>query len=369
MKLGICCNFTHPSQGGSEIVCKAIAESMANTYGMDVTTLGHNVQRDFTHNEVKYKKCLKGNAFLEQINEFDHLFIYSDSFWGFETILDHLDFMRPTLSIALLGMYAMHDNSLMFEIFKDNRKHFKVITHSNSYQDYRKCFKNKIPVTVIPNGVDLKEFESTNEVDVREKYSIDTEKVILNVSNYFYGKGQEYLSDVGRELLKIRENDFTIVQLSNTVKYPHDKKFFNNTKRHFEAFPNLRHRLLRDLPREDVLSFFKQSDVTVLTSLKEVSPLVLLESMAAETPWVSMDVGNASELWGGIAVPNNNYDQKGYKVFSRPFSSSLASMLNVYLGGEDYLEAGKKGKSLIEKIYNWDKICEQYYNIFIDERG
>ena len=139
MKLGICCNFTHPSCGGSEVVCKAIAEQMANRYCMDVTTFGYNVQKDFTHNEVKYKKCLKGNFFLQQIQDFDHIFIYSDSFWGFQTILDGIDFIRPTLSVALLGMYAMHDSPLMFEVFKQNHKCFRVITHSNGYQDYRKC--------------------------------------------------------------------------------------------------------------------------------------------------------------------------------------------------------------------------------------
>jgi len=362
MKLGICCNFTHPSVGGSEIVCKAIAESMANTYGMDVTTFGCNVQKDFVHNEVKYTKCLKGNTFLNQIQNLDHLFIYSDSFWGFEAILDNLDFIRPTLSIALLGMYAMHEDDRLFSIFQDNIKHFKVITHSNGYQDYKKCFDNKIPVTVIPNGVDLKEFNTPDKINIREKYEIDTEKVILNVSNYFYGKGQEYLAPVCSFLQDMREGDFTLVQLSNTVKYPHDKTFLQRAKKQF-INTNIKHKFLRDIPREDVIMFFKQSDVTVLTSLKEVSPIVLLESMASETPWVSMNVGNAQDLGGGISIPYNNHDQKGYKIITPVIARSLASMINVYLEREDCSD-GRNGRDLVELIYNWDKICEQYYNIF-----
>lgn len=365
MKLGICCNFTYPSCGGSEIVCKAIAESMANTYAMDVTTLGYNVGGDFVHNGVVYKKCLKGNAFLNQINDFDHLFIYSDSFWGFETILNNLDFMKPSLSIALLGMYAMHDNPLLFSIFCDERKQFKVITHSDSYQDYKKCFNNKIPVTVIPNGIDQKEFISASS-GFKQKYGINTKHMILNVSNYFYGKGQEHLALIGRGLSEITDDDFTIVQLSNEVKYPHEKTFLNRTKKLFEK-ENFKYKFLRNLPRKDVLGAFEDSSVTVLPSLKEVAPIVLLESMAAGTPWVAMNVGNTKELTGGKIVKVGYHDAKGYKLFPKLAAWKFAASIKGYLDDTDWAERdGQLGKLMIEKIYNWDTICKQYYNIFID---
>lgn len=364
MKLGICCNFTFPSVGGSEIVCKAIAEQMANTYGMDVTTFGHNVQKDFTHNKVKYTKCLKGNRFLEQINELDHLFIYSDSFWGFQTILDGLDSIRPTLSIALLGMYLMRDNPYLFNIFREERKHFKVITHSNSYQDYKKCFEEKIPVTVIPNGVDVGEFSGIS-VSFREKYGIDTDNMILNVSNYFYGKGQEHLISIGN-ILSMKRDDFTIVQLSNTVKYPYDKIFYKRTKDECDRRADFKYKFLRDIPREDVISAFIEADVSVLPSLKEVAPLVLLESQAAGTPWVSMDVGNADELWGGTSITNLDFDAKGYKIMTNEAVSQFAKNINMYLSdSRSYEEDTDVGIKQAYQIYNWDKVCEQYYNIFI----
>ena len=353
--------------GGSEIVCKAIAERMANTYGMDVTTFGHNVQNNLTHNNVKYQKCLKGQAFLNQIKDLDHLFIYSDSFWGFETILNNVDSIKPSLSIALLGMYAMREKKQLFNIFREKKSKFKVITHSSQYGDYQECFKAKIPVNIIPNGVDLNEFKTAERINVRAKYNIETSNVILNVSNYFYGKGQEHLAAICQYLREIRgESDFTLVQLSNTVKYPHDKTFLNRTKKMFEHTQDIKYKILRDIPREDVVNFFKESDVTVLTSLKEVSPLVLLESMAGRTPWVSMDVGNATELKGGIVIPNSNHDNKGYKLFSGAYVQSFASMLHMYLSdASGSFSDGKIGKSLIDVSFNWDKICEQYYNIFI----
>ena len=365
MKLGIFCNFTYPSMGGSEEVCKAIAEEMNGT-GMDVTSYGYNVPRSLEHNGVTYEKCIRGKSLLRQINSVDHAFIYSDSFWGFKTILENLDSVKPSLSIALLGMYAMIDNPYLFNIFKKNRKRFKVITHSDDYQDYIKCFNEKIPVTVIPNGVDG-ELGLMATGKFKEDYIINTPHMILNVSNYFYGKGQESLAEIGTKLLRLREkNDFTFVQLSNTVKYPHDITFLNRAKKKF-ADTGLKCKFLRDIPREDVISAFDEATVSVLTSLKEVSPLVILESMQLGTPWVSMDVGNVNDLWGGSMVFNPEYDKKGYKVFSSSISDYFAEMINRYLEYPEICRVdGNAGADMVDICYNWRDICKKYYNIFID---
>jgi glycosyltransferase involved in cell wall biosynthesis len=365
MKLGIFCNFTWPSTGGSEEVCKAIAQEMYGI-GMDVTAYGYNVPRSLEHNGVKYEKCIRGKSLLNQINSVDHAFIYSDSFWGFKTILENLDSVKPSLSIALLGMYAMIDDPHLFNIFKKNRKRFKVITHSDDYQDYIKCYNEKIPVTVIPNGVD-DELDLVTTGKFKKDYDIDTPHMILNVSNYFYGKGQEYLADIGKRLLTLRgKSDFTFVQLSNSVKYPRDITFLNRAKKKFEG-TGVKYKFLRDIPREDVISAFDESTVSVLTSLKEVSPLVILESMRLAIPWVSMDVGNVNNLRGGSVIFNPEHDDKGYKVFSSSMSESFAEMINKYLEYPEICRKhGEYGADMVDACYNWRGICKEYYNIFID---
>jgi glycosyltransferase involved in cell wall biosynthesis len=46
---------------------------------------------------------------------------------------------------------------------------------------------------------------------------------------------------------------------------------------------------------------------------------------------------------------------------------SFASMLNIYLNNVgDTKRDGEMGRAMTSTFYNWDKICEQYYNIFID---
>ena len=58
------------------------------------------------------------------------------------------------------------------------------------------------------------------------------------------------------------------------------------------------------LPRNQVVSVIKEADVVVSTSRWEANSVVLLESMAAGTPWVSFDVGSASENSGGVVANN-----------------------------------------------------------------
>jgi glycosyltransferase involved in cell wall biosynthesis len=168
----------------------------------------------------------------------------------------------------------------------------------------------------------------------------------------------------------LRDDDFTIVQISNTVKYPHDKTFLTQTKNLFKQKAKFQYKFLRDIPREDVEAAFDSADIVMSASLKEVAPITILEAMAAKTLWISMDVGNVEELFGGVVIGNGNQDEKGYKVFKDSVYDDYAHTSHEYLDDKYLLSAsGLDGREMIEKFYNWDKICEQYYNIFIDERG
>jgi glycosyltransferase involved in cell wall biosynthesis len=60
--------------------------------------------------------------------------------------------------------------------------------------------------------------------------------------------------------------------------------------------------LRRHAPRQEVVAAIREADLVLLTSRNEASPLVILEAMAAGTPWVSFDAGCVRSQAGGIVA-------------------------------------------------------------------
>lgn len=359
IKLGICCNFSFPSIGGSELVIKHISERLVKNYNYKITVYSFSVYFSFCENGVNYVPCQKGDEFISQIAQNDHIFVYSDSFWEFDTLLQYIDKIDCGLSLSFVGAYHTQSHPESFKLLKENIDKFDLITHSSITPDYKWCIDNDLPVKVLPNGVDLAEFRD-NRIDFSEKYNIKEKYIILAVSNYFYGKGFELLPQISK---KLSENldDFVIISMSNTVKYPYDKIFLDRTKKQSKGM-NIK--FLRDLPREDVVAAFNSSDVFLFTSKKEVAPLVILESRAAILPFVAMRVGNIAEQAGGIPVMFEEVDKKGYAVVNSGIVSHFACAIVHIIKRERIRESViKEGQKEIEKI-DWDNIVPLYNKVF-----
>jgi glycosyltransferase involved in cell wall biosynthesis len=365
MKYKICIlsNFGPPHTGGSEVVLENISNELIATYNYDITIYAYNYKFNSIYNNINlipYKILSTDKYLFDQLNQFDHIFIYSDSFWGLPIILKNINQIKPKISIALVGMYFLSENKEYFDLFKHNINRFNVITHSK-YVDYEKCINENIPVNIIPNGINLFEFKN-NDINFRDKYGIKEKNIILCVSNFFYGKNQEKLADIGKELKKVR-SDFIFVIVYNTIEYTYADLFFKRCENNFIK-NKVNYKFLKDLPREDVIAAFKCSNVFCFPTGKEVSPLVILESIAAKLPWISQDVGNLVDLKGGIIIKNNELDYKGYKKMNndtiKKFSDNIDKILEYERYKEALIEIGQKE---IKKI-NWKNIVPLYDNIF-----
>ncbi len=371
MELGVCCNYSHRHIGGSEIVLKNIAEKLVKNYGYKVNVYSFSNSSPFQDNGVNYFPCFKGNKFISQIAKNDYIFVYSDSFWGMDTLLQNIDKIDCGLFCALVGAYHLQSHPESFKLLKESLHRFNLITHSKITPDYKWCVDNNLPVKVIPNGVNLSEFRE-NAINFREKYNIKEKYIILSVFSYFYGKGFELLPKICR---KLSENldDFIILQISNTVQYFYDKIFLDRTKKQCKGLPI---RFLRDLPRDDVVAAFKASDVFLQTSKKEVAPIVILECRAAKLPYVSMKVGNIMDNPGGIPVSYQKVDKKGYVIVDNNIINHLVIALFYTLkpienDGKRNLKTFKEsiigqGQKDIEYI-DWNNIVPLYDKVFRDE--
>lgn len=361
MKLGIFCNYSWPHVGGSEFVIKNISDLLVREYGYVVNVFGCNLKSHFKENGVNYFPCHKQpkGQVLFQAMHHDHIFVYSDSFWEFDTLVENIDIVKCGASVGLVGAYYMKSNPNIINLLKKSIEKINFITHSTVTSDYKFCIDNNLPVSVIPNGIFLEEFKENN-INFREKYNIKNKYIILNISNFFYGKSQNTLPDIYDRLGGYLE-DFIMIQISNSVQYPNDKIFLEQCKKKSHG-ANIR--FLRDIPREDVVSAFKCADAFLLCSKKEVAPLVILESRAAKTPWVSLKVGNIEDQTGGIMIEHIEFDSKGYAIIDsqviKDYVISILKLLKIDGYKEQIVNEGQKD---IEEI-DWKNIVPLYDKIF-----
>ena len=161
-KLGICTNFSHKHVGGSEAVLKNIAEILVKDYDYEVNVYSFSCNAPFIDEGVNYYPCLKGGQFISQIAHNDHLTVYSDSFWEFDTLVGAIGDIDCKVSLCLVGGYHLQAHPDTFNLLKKNINKFNLITHSKITPDYKWCVDNNLPVKVIFNGVDLKEFNNSS---------------------------------------------------------------------------------------------------------------------------------------------------------------------------------------------------------------
>jgi glycosyltransferase involved in cell wall biosynthesis len=365
MKILICTNFFHPHVGGGEIVSLAIAEHMATNHDVKVLTRKCPSRKDKKIGTISIIEYATTSAeiIISEIKKIDPdvIFVYSDLFDHFRHIVTTK--FRAKIFIGMCGANWIHQHSMNEQLFKKNLNNVhSLICHSKSERDYPFC--NRVApdkTSVIPNGVFLSEFDTNNLKREDLAPGLEGKIWVVNVSNFFPGKGQANIFPI---LSKVYENTSFKDKFVYFQIYNNSDMFFaqqleaqwkqNIDKVKFQTVP------LKGLPREKVVGFLKNSNVFLFTSEKEVAPLVLIESMAARLPWVSLDVGNAEELAGGRCVKtfkNNNYKSSFHKIIYDQMAKEVESVaLSSKIGEEGRLE--------VENKYSWDKILPMYEKLF-----
>jgi glycosyltransferase involved in cell wall biosynthesis len=123
-----------------------------------------------------------------------------------------------------------------------------------------------------------------------------------------------------------------------------------------------------NLLREKVIDAFFEADLFVFASKVEYSPLVLFESAAAGTPFLTVPAGNASEIvrWtgGGWLCPADR-DERGYIKVSPVV---LAREIEKAIRAPDYLrKLGAAGRQAWRDRFTWEKIAKSYERILRGE--
>ena len=210
------------------------------------------------------------------------------------------------------------------------------------------------PSTVIHNGVSTEEWV-TPELGVRRKWGIGTRPWLVNVSTHCPPKAHHRLF----ELMKtMRATDPSALLTQIGCTYPAARwnlgsfgvkggcYYACQLKSAFSQGLSMK----LDIPRAETVSAIKEADLMVLTSAWEASPLVILESMAAGTPFVSFDVGNVREHAGGRVVHSVR---------------EMQSAVHELLADKDLrIELGAQGKACVAERHDWERMVDSYERLY-----
>ena len=280
---------------------------------------------------------------------------YAAQIWTTDLMFDLLRPCTPPLYSCLAGFPGCADSHTpSYRRYYANLPKYlelydHVIYHSAGYQDKRGDEHGVESWSVIPNAIDETEFDAprarTGEQDsFRRRFGISEDYMVLCVSNHNVDKGHQFVIDAFKRL---NRSDATLVVIGEPVT-SRLKSCFDRCVRSAQRIPRVR--MLSGVSREDVVRAYLESDLFVMGSKIECSPITILEAMASGTPFISTPVGCVGDYEDGIIVRT---------------SQEMAERMNELL--DDKARRDSIADSLRRQClsYNvWSKVVLQYEALF-----
>jgi glycosyltransferase involved in cell wall biosynthesis len=253
---------------------------------------------------------------------------------------------------------------------------------------------------VLPNGASEREFLVPPDPGFRERYGIPEKAfVVLTVGSLSGLKGHRELTEafwrarfqdnkpallmlngnapeqralrgggllnVMRGKLKALLLELGLDKLLKVLGYKLEPTLDSLIARINSAAPAKR-AVLVNLPRPELVQAYLNSDLFVLASNIEYSPLVLYEAAAAGLPFLSVPVGNAEEIarWTGAGeICPAPRDPLGY---TRPDPAALGRHIeSLAERADDRRSYGEAGKRSWRDQFTWQKIADRYEEVFV----
>jgi glycosyltransferase involved in cell wall biosynthesis len=221
---------------------------------------------------------------------------------------------------------------------------------------------------LIPNGADADEFLPQSDVNTRQQLGIPSNHfLILHVGSHTGIKGHLEAIEIFRRS-RIRNATFLIV--ANDFG-DGCGEFCERAKLGFNKSPKRlldgKKLIVTSLPRKETVAAYKAADLFLFPANIECSPLVLFECMAARTPFLTTDVGNAAEIigWSGAGqlLPTIK-DSSGY---SKAEVDGAAEMLrDIYHQPAKRAAMQGSGFAAWRERFTWEQISKSYETLYLD---
>lgn len=251
----------------------------------------------------------------------------------------------------------------------------RAIYMSRHYQDSAFSDEHGLSNAVlIPNGASLSEFDELRS-GFREAYGITESRLFICVANIMDLKGQREVHEafissgvtdaalvfIGSEVSRFVTGAmrtapgpfYTLRRRLNILRHELlEAKLCPSRNQRYDlaSGPGTRSFVLAGVPRESVLAAYAEADLFLFASKVECAPLVIHETMAAGTPWVSFPVGNVPELEGGVVV--HGVAEMAEEI--RHLTDDAAERTRL----------GSLGRTAWRARYTWESVVQQYAALY-----
>jgi glycosyltransferase involved in cell wall biosynthesis len=224
---------------------------------------------------------------------------------------------------------------------------------------YGKVHPEKIEV--IPNGVNVQLFNThSNLDDIKQKYGLNEQILILYVGRIHKIKGIEYLIKSANKIINLDEYNVLFLLVGPIENTGIDKLVYDDMVDLIRSF-NLQNnvRFTGAIPIDDLQKLYAACDIFVLPSFAETFGLVITEAMASGKPVVTTKTDGAliqiKDKWNGFLVESAD-------------EVDLAEKIKILIDNEDYRKQfGLNGRKLAESEFDWNKISKKHLQMYFSD--
>lgn len=324
---------------GNEIASEF--EKLKNT-GIDVVRIPRRTRFDFTHvfKVANFMREQKIDVVMTTLNYADVIGLIAGRLAGVKAA-----FSWETIS-APEWLYKRRLWPYLFAIKFCNR----VISVSEATKTWL-IEKRKVPaekVEVIPYGVNLEEFNTHDNSNLREELGLGKDIPIVGMVGRLHPqKGHTYLIQAAKLITKKRANvQFVLIGDGKLRSKLESEAEENNLSKnfHFLGF------------RSDVSQLIQGFNIFVLPSLYEGLPNVVLEAMATAKPVVATPVDGTKE-----AVVDG---ETGLLVPQKDPAALAEALLKLIENPEKLQEMGQKGRKRVEEKFSLVKQVQRFEQLY-----
>jgi starch synthase len=243
-----------------------------------------------------------------------------------------------------------------------------VAVSQETKQDVLKYFNvDKSKVTVIYNGIDLEEYNATEDTNALDKFGIDKSKpYVLFLGRITRQKGIIHLVNA----IKYIDQETQVVLCAGA---PDTEEIGREMKQNVAEAQKSRSNVIwiaEMVSKKDAIQLYSHAAVFCCPSIYEPFGIINIEAMACKTAVVASRVGGIKEVVvdgeTGILVPLEQEQTAPFEA-SQPdkFSRDLAAGINTLMADETLRKTmGANGRRRVEKYFDWKAIATQTETLY-----